>query len=42
MPPEIVALIDNPIWLVAILFVGAMIGMGIEKFDRWQKRRRWQ
>jgi hypothetical protein len=42
MPPEIVALIDNPIWLVAILLVGAMIGMGIEKFDRWQKRRRWQ
>jgi hypothetical protein len=35
-------LVDRPALLIIILFVGAMIGIGIEKFDRWQKRRRWQ
>ncbi len=42
MPPEIAALIDKPLSLIALLFVGAMIGIGIEKLDRWQKRRKWQ
>ena len=35
-------LIDRPVLLIIVLFVGAMIGIGIEKFDRWQKRRKWQ
>jgi len=35
-------LIDRPAVLIIVVFVGAMIGIGIEKFDRWQKRRRWQ
>jgi hypothetical protein len=42
MPPEIAALIDNPVLLIAILFVGAMIGISVEKFVRWQDRREWQ
>ena len=42
MPPELIALIDKPVLLVAILFVGAMIGIGIEKFVRWDNRRKWQ
>ena len=42
MPPEILALIDKPVLLVALLFVGAMIGIGIEKFVRWDNRRKWQ
>ena len=42
MPPEILALIDKPVLLVALLFVGAMIGIGIEKFVRWGNRRKWQ
>jgi hypothetical protein len=42
MPPEIVALIDKPVLLVLILFVGAMIGIGIEKFVRWDNRRKWR
>lgn len=36
MPPEILALIDKPVLLIALLFVGAMIGIYIEKFTRWQ------
>jgi hypothetical protein len=35
-------LVDRPALLIIILFVGAMIGIGIEKFDRWQKRLKWQ
>ena len=42
MAPELVALIDKPWLLIAILFVGAMIGIQIEKFVRWQNRRKWQ
>ena len=42
MPPELIALIDKPVLLVAILFVGAVIGIQIEKFVRWQNRREWQ
>ena len=42
MPPELVALIDNPLLLIAILFVGAMLGIFVEKFVNWQNRREWR
>jgi hypothetical protein len=42
MPPELLALIDKPVLLIAILFVGAMIGIYIERFVRWDNRRKWQ
>jgi hypothetical protein len=42
MPPELVILLDRPILPVAILFVGALIGIQIEKFVRWDNRRKWQ
>jgi hypothetical protein len=42
MPPELAALIDKPILLVAVLFVGAVIGIFVEKFVRWQNRQKWQ
>jgi hypothetical protein len=42
MPPEIAALIDKPVLLIALLFVGAMIGIYIERFVRWDNRRKWQ
>ena len=42
MGADLEYLIDRPALLIIILFVGAMIGIGIEKYDRWQKRRRWQ
>ena len=42
MGSDLQYLIDRPVLLIAVLFVGAMIGIGIEKYDRWQKRRRWQ
>jgi hypothetical protein len=42
MPPELNALIDKPVLLIAILFVGAVIGIYIEKFARWQNRQKWQ
>ena len=41
MPPELVALIENPILLVAILFVGGVVGIYVEKFVRWQNRQKW-
>jgi hypothetical protein len=42
MPPELIALIDKPVLLIAILFVGALIGIQVERFVRWQNRREWQ
>lgn len=42
MPPELLALIDNPVLLVLVLFAGAMIGIGIEKFVAAQKRAEWR
>jgi hypothetical protein len=42
MPPEIVALIDKPLSLIAVLFVGAVIGMAIEQFVAKQRRAAWQ
>jgi hypothetical protein len=41
MPPEIVALIEKPILLVAVLFVGAMIGIWLEQFVAKQRRAEW-
>ena len=35
MPPEIAALVDKPVLLIAILFVGALIGIYVEKFVAW-------
>ena len=42
MGADLKYLVDRPLLLIVILFVGAMIGIGIEKHDRWQKRRRWE
>jgi hypothetical protein len=42
MPAELVALIDRPVLLVAILFVGGVFGIGIEKFVAGQKRAEWR
>jgi len=41
MPPEIVALIEKPILLVAV-FVGAMIGIWLEQFVAKQRRAEWR
>jgi len=42
MPPEIQALIDKPILLIAVLFVGAFVGMQIERFLSQQRRAKWK
>src|SRR5688572_17192691 len=42
MGADLQYLIDKPFLLIVVLFVGAMIGIGIEKHDRWQKRRKWE
>ena len=48
MPPEIVALIDRPHLLIAVLVVGAIIGMGIEQLlsqmrrQAWREKNRWR
>ncbi|MCL6729484.1 DUF2726 domain-containing protein [Sphingomonas hankyongi] len=42
MPPEIAALIDKPILLIALLFVGAMIGIYVERFVAWPNRQKWR
>ena len=42
MLPELIALINQPVLLIAILFVGALIGIQVERFVRWDKRRNWQ
>ena len=42
MPPEILALIDKPLSLIAVLFVGAMIGMAIEQAVSKQRRVAWK
>jgi hypothetical protein len=42
MGADLQTLIDNPVLLIAILFVGALIGIQIEKFVRWDNRRKWQ
>lgn len=42
MPPEILALIDKPLSLIAVLFVGALAGMMVEQFVSKQKRAQWR
>jgi hypothetical protein len=42
MPPEILALIDKPLSLVAVMFVGALFGMAVEQFVSKQKRAAWR
>jgi hypothetical protein len=42
MPPELAELIDKPILLTTILFVGAVIGIYVERFVRWDNRRKWE
>lgn len=48
MPPEIAALIDQPHLLIAVLVVGAIIGMGLEQLfsqmrrQAWREKNRWR
>ena len=42
MPPEILALIDKPISLVAVLFVGALFGIVLEQIVSKQRRAAWK
>jgi hypothetical protein len=42
MPPELAALIDKPVLLIAILFVGGLIGMQVERFATKQRRAEWR
>ncbi len=42
MPPEILALIDQPLSLIAVLFVGALFGMLVEQFVSKQRRAEWK
>ncbi len=42
MPPEILALIDEPLSLIAVLYVGALFGMAIEQIVSKQKRAAWK
>ena len=42
MPPEILALIDHPLSLMAVLFVGALAGMSVEQFMVRQRRAAWR
>ena len=42
MPPEIVALIDKPWLLAALMAVGAFFGMMVERFSEAQKRAEWR
>lgn len=48
MPPEILALIEKPHLLIAILVVGVVAGMNIEKFlskarrQAWREKNRWR
>jgi hypothetical protein len=48
MPPEIIALLDKPHLLIAVLLVGAFAGMIVERFlskmrrQSWRERNRWR
>jgi hypothetical protein len=42
MPPEILALIDKPLSLVAVLFAGAVVGMLIEQIVSKRRRAAWR
>jgi len=42
VPPEIIALIDKPLSLIAVLFVGALTGMVVEQVVSKQRREAWK
>lgn len=42
MPPEIIALVDKPHLLIAVLFVGVMIGMTVEQVHSKLRRAAWK
>lgn len=42
MPPEILALIDQPLSLIAVLFVGALCRILVEQFVSKQRRAEWK
>jgi hypothetical protein len=42
MPPELIALINKPVLLIAILFVGALIGIQVEQIVSKQRRAEWK
>jgi hypothetical protein len=48
MPPEIVALAEKPFLLIAVLLVGAIAGMAVERIlskkrrQAWRERNRWR
>jgi hypothetical protein len=48
MPPEIIALIDKPHLLIAVLLVGVVAGVTVERFvpkmrrQEWRQRNRWR
>jgi hypothetical protein len=42
MPPEIVALIEKPLLLIAVLAVGSVIGVVVERFISMRRRKAWK
>ncbi len=42
MPPEILALVDNPVPLLAVLSVGFLFGVALEKLARKQNLAKWR
>lgn len=48
MPPEIIALVEKPYLLIAVLLLGAFAGMTIERFlskmrrQAWREKNRWR
>lgn len=42
MPPEIIALVEKPYLLFAVLLVGAFLGMHTERFLGWMRRQAWR
>lgn len=42
IPPEILALIDKPLLLAAVLGIGALIGLGVEWTAADMRRREWR
>jgi hypothetical protein len=42
MPPELIALINKPVLLIAILFVGVLARMQAERFLSLQRRTAWK
>jgi hypothetical protein len=42
MPPEIIALIDKPHLLIAVLLIGGFVGMAVERLTAKLRRRAWR